>query len=226
MIIFIYVLFIIYESDENGKLIEFNRINDSSRNSNNNYANNYANNYSDNDNNKENFNTLFYKKQNTKTNKKSKTNIIKLEAGQYDENNNLITGEYQCSKCDVDKKEKDLYSYDEYNEYLKNTCQKPTEENPFMNPTVNDFGVEMPPEPCNVEDDEIKERIDESFNKNLFMDVSDLYEKQNSQRQFYTIPGSNIPDTINFANWLYSPKNTCKVNQSKCGSFEDIRYNR
>jgi hypothetical protein len=91
---------------------------------------------------------------------------------------------------------------------------------------MNDFGVDIAPSACNVDDDDIQERIDKNFAKDLFTEVSDVFERNNSQRQFYSIPGSSVPDTINFANWLYSPENTCKVDQSKCMKFEDLRYNR
>ena len=224
IIIFIYILFTIYDNDDNGKLTEFNKTNQSDQ--------------FDQSDQMDKINQTVDKIEgfsSVDSNIGDETDMVDkykyekkiiLEAGQYDENNKLVTAKYKCSKCDKKKKDNELYSYDKYEEYLKNTCRSPTPANPFMNPTVNDFGSEMPPKACNIEDDEIIDDITTSFNKDLFMDVSDLYERQNSQRQFYSIPGSSYPDTINFANWLYSPESTCKINQSKCSAFEDIRYNR
>lgn len=185
-IVFTYILFIIYDSDNLGKLNEH-----------------------------------YVTTQETDTEKIPK---IIIEAGQYDEQNELVTDIYQPAK--LKNKKKRTHSFDKNLEYLKNTCLQPTPANPFMNPTVNDFGVEMPPIACNVDDELIQDKMTDAFNKDLFTDVSDLFERQNSQRQFYSIPSSLPPDTVEFANWLYSPESTCKINQSKCGSFEDLRYNR
>lgn len=200
IIVFTYVLFVAFESDNDGKMetIKSAKSTDSVE-------------------------TFLNSSHNNK-------NII-LEAGQYDEQNKLVTDTYQSSKHDKSKKKRKMsqnkkYSFDNMTEYTKATCRKPTPANPFMNPTANDFGIEMPPQACNIDDEDIRDKVTTSFNQDLFMDVSDLFERQNSQRQFYAIPGSNYPDTIGFANWLYSPESTCKINQSKCGAFEDMRYNR
>ena len=43
--------------------------------------------------------------------------------------------------------------------------------------------------------------IDEKFNHDLFRDVSSVYGKRNSQRQFYTVPSTTIPNNqTSFAN--------------------------
>ena len=48
-------------------------------------------------------------------------------------------------------------------------------------------------------------------NDSLFRDVNDLFGKNNSQRQFYTVPGNSIPnDQDTFAKWLYATPKTCK----------------
>lgn len=200
VIIFTYLIFIIYDSDIESKQNELSRMNNS---------------------NLENFQS------NNQLDNKSETKIKIETAIVNDDNSNILTDNYQCSKCDKNKK-KIKHSFTDYENYRKSTCRKPSKSNPFMNYTINDFSNEndIEPQACNVEDDEIKEQIDENFKKDLFMDISDLFEKQNSQRQFYSIPGSSVPDTIGFANWLYSPEGNCKSNQLKCVSNEDLRYNR
>ena len=48
---------------------------------------------------------------------------------------------------------------------------------------------------------------------NLYKDVSDIFSKNNSQRQFYTTPVTTIPnDQGSFADWLYKTPPTCKEN--------------
>jgi hypothetical protein len=148
-------------------------------------------------------------------------NKIELESGYYDYENNLIIGKYQGSKkC----KNKVNYSLDEINEYKRNTCRKPTEDNPFMNSPIGDFENYDPPEACNVDDDEIKDKMVNMFNKDLFRDVGDLFERQNSQRMYYTIPYTTVPDQTGFANWLYGNHKTCRNDQKECLRYEDLRY--
>lgn len=147
-----------------------------------------------------------------------------IEAGEFDNEGNIIYNKYQGSS---DGQSNDVkYNYEEYDEYRRTTCREPTVDNPYMNPTVNDFGIEFPPEACNVDDENIQEKITDSFNDGLFRDVSDAFEIRNSQRQFYTVPNMNPPDTISFAKWLYKPEDICKVDQMKCLRYEDIRYKR
>jgi len=151
-------------------------------------------------------------------------NDITIETGGYDSNGNLKLGPYRNSKKKNRKNIK--YSIDDYNNFKKATCRIPTKDNPFMNPIITDFEMEMPPEACNADDDLIKEKIGDAFNDDLFMDVTDLFERQNSQRQYYTLPHMNPPDQTAFANWLYGTGNICKNDQSKCLRYEDIRFKR
>ena len=42
-------------------------------------------------------------------------------------------------------------------------------------------------------------------------DVNDIFGKNNSQRQFYTVPGNQVPnDQGSFAQWCYGQPKTCK----------------
>ena len=46
-------------------------------------------------------------------------------------------------------------------------------------------------------------------------DVNDIFGKNNSQRQFYTVPGNQVPnDQGSFAQWLYGTPKTCKEGNS------------
>lgn len=113
-------------------------------------------------------------------------------------------------------------------------CTKPTIDNPFMNVTMKDYMnldkngqiIDRPPA-CDTDNTEIKKLIDESFNNNLYKDVSDVFGKINSQRQFVTMPYTQIPNKQDeFARWLYLNPKTCKEDQDKCLLYEDIKNKR
>lgn len=145
-----------------------------------------------------------------------------IVVGNYDSNGNLYFD---------DKKEdeiKNLYfTTDEIHNYNEATCKRPTADNPFMNPSITEYNTFNPPVACNADNEEIKALIEEKFNANLFMDIDDLYDMKNSQRQFYTIPMPAIPnDQTEFANWLYRNETTCKENQDQCLRYEDLRFKR
>lgn len=106
------------------------------------------------------------------------------------------------------------------------SCRKPTKDNPFMNPPISDFNTDAPAA-CNADDENIKNSINKEFKRDLYMDVDDIFEKMNSQRQFYTIPNTSIPNQqTEFAQWLYRVPQTCKEDQEQCLRYEDLRYKR
>lgn len=114
-----------------------------------------------------------------------------------------------------------------------NECTPPTIDNPFMNVTMKDYLnikdgkiVDRPPA-CDVGQALVKKQIDDTFNNNLYRDVSDVFGKMNSQRQFYTMPWTTIPNKQDeFARWLYLNPKTCKEDQDYCLRYEDIRAKR
>ena len=121
----------------------------------------------------------------------------------------------------------EIYKTDEIINANKHSCKEPTENNPFMNPTNNDFGQEDIPKACNVEDDEIHNKAINFLNKDLYRNTQDLFDLHNSQRQFYAVPNRRIvPNTVNFAKLLYDSPQTCKENQTNCLKYEDLRFNR
>ena len=89
-------------------------------------------------------------------------------------------------------------------------CIKPTKENPFMNAMTYDSRYKQ--SACASYDiEKLQKNIDEFFNDNLYKDISDIYNKRSSQRQFFTMPYTTFPnDSGNFAKWLYGEPNTCK----------------
>lgn len=153
-----------------------------------------------------------------------KNKNYKLQAGYYDADNHLNIGIKQKPSC---KQNNDsLYTVDEMINYEKNTCRKPTVDNPFMNTAAVEYGSENPPAACNANDEDIKENIKVNFNKDLFRDVDDLWEKMNSQRQFYTMPNTGVPNNqTEFAKWLYKlpDSSQCKIEQGdSCLRYDDL----
>lgn len=128
---------------------------------------------------------------------------------------------------------KKQYQYEEMSriEGFKDVeCSKPTLDNPFMNATMKDYMnivdgkiVDRPPA-CIITEPEVKKEVDELFNNNLYRDVDDIFGKMNSQRQFYTMPSTTIPnDRESFQKWLYDSPMTCKEDQNYCLRYDDIR---
>lgn len=121
------------------------------------------------------------------------------------------------------------------NDEKENVCTEPTLDNPFMNVTMKDFLnidsktnriIDRPPA-CSSENPDIKKKMDKYFNNNLFKDVNDVFGKMNSQRQFFTMPWTTIPNAQEeFAKWLYLNPKTCKEDQDYCLKYEDIRAKR
>ena len=107
-------------------------------------------------------------------------------------------------------------------------CDAPTRNNPFMNVTMHDLMENRyRPPACPITDPAIKKKMNEDFYYNVFRDVDDVFNRKHSQRQFYTMPSTTIPNhQTDFARWLYQSPETCKENQLNCLKYEDVRYNR
>lgn len=148
-----------------------------------------------------------------------------IESGFYDSEGNLVVGpHYGINDTNPTKID---YSADELIQYQQARCKKSTRENPFMNPLVSEYGTENVPVPCNGDDEDIKDVIEDNFHEDLYRDIDDLFNVKNSQRQFYTIAGPQVPpDQPAFANWLYKMENTCKDDQEQCLRYEDLRFKR
>jgi hypothetical protein len=148
-----------------------------------------------------------------------------IESGRYDSDNHLSIGTLSKPSETLRKNPESLYTIDELIDYKKNTCRRPTTENPFMNPSSIEYGTEAPVA-CNADDESIKESIRVNFNHQLFRDVDEVFERENSQRQFYTMPNTQVPNQqSNFADWLYKvpTSDICKEDQTACLRYDDIR---
>ncbi|MFB6196713.1 MAG: hypothetical protein ABEI52_00375 [Halobacteriaceae archaeon] len=91
-------------------------------------------------------------------------------------------------------------------------CVRPTHDNPFMNVLVSDV-ADFPNRPpaCPPTTRRVKEKIERNFSHNLYRDVDDVFERNSSSRQFYTMPSTTVPnDRETFARWLYHTGPTIK----------------
>ena len=98
----------------------------------------------------------------------------------------------------------------------------PTTENPFMNINLITDNKEKEAPPASWNNDEVQKDIEDKFGYNLYRDVGDLYGKSNSQRQYYTMPSTTIPNNqTSFAKWCYSVGPTCKEKSIYCAPEMD-----
>ncbi len=157
---------------------------------------------------------------------KSDKNII-FESGYIDSDGNYKIGK---NYADIDitqwKKEQEnlnkKISWDKNQVYNKATCRKPTVDNPFTNIVFTDYlDASNVAEPCNSDDQAIQTDMQNLYNSTIYRNVDDVFERENSQRMFYTVPIRTIPnDQTNFANWLYKTGPTCKENSQNCTYYE------
>lgn len=97
-------------------------------------------------------------------------------------------------------------------------CTTSTAQNPFANHLLGDDPARPPA--CAFDDhaDEVRA----NFNRGLVRNEYDVYDRENSQRQFMTMPvTTSTPDTVAFANFCYGQagKKTCKEDPSMCTGF-------
>lgn len=97
---------------------------------------------------------------------------------------------------------------------------RPTAANPFMNVLLDEIKYNPTRPPADsVSDPKNQVILDDYFRIQWFNDPTDVFGKNQSQRQFYTMPSTSIPsDQGSFQNWLYLiPGKTCKEgNRDAC----------
>jgi hypothetical protein len=96
-------------------------------------------------------------------------------------------------------------------------CIKPNKENPFMNPNIIDYdNLNNNIKSCDIDNNKIQKSINNYFKLPVYKDVIDIYDKNFSERQFYTMPATTIPnDQESLGKWLYGRKKTCKENNGE-----------
>jgi len=87
---------------------------------------------------------------------------------------------------------------------------KPTLSNPFMNVLLTDY-VDNPQRGEAASRENVQEDVETKFDFNLYREIDDVYRRNHSERQFFTMPYTTIPnDQGGFASWLYKTGKTEK----------------
>ncbi len=89
----------------------------------------------------------------------------------------------------------------------------PTSRNLFMNVLLDEIKYNPDrPEAATVGNPTVKQTMDDFFRVQWFSDPTDVFGKNQGQRQFITQPSTTVPnDQGSFADWLYKiPGKTCK----------------
>ena len=82
-------------------------------------------------------------------------------------------------------------------------CHMPTKNNPFMNYTIGDL-IDNPNRLPACKYDNVKKKIKDNFKSHIYIDYSELWGKFISDRNFYTMPNTDIVnDQTKFALWCY-----------------------
>jgi len=105
-------------------------------------------------------------------------------------------------------------------------CTDTDLENPFMNPTIVDIQYNPDrPEACPVYREGVKEEVEDNFQKRVFKDVTDIWGRDYSAREFYTVPNTTIPNKqTQYAEWLYGTGATCKEGNGLECEKKNYRY--
>lgn len=96
----------------------------------------------------------------------------------------------------------------------------PTAANPFMNvmiPEIKDNPTR--PEAAATDDPVVKQQLDDLFRTNFYNDPTDVFGRNQSQRQFITMPSTSVPnDRESLQNWLYNivPQNCKSGGRAAC----------
>jgi hypothetical protein len=89
----------------------------------------------------------------------------------------------------------------------------PTARNLFMNVLLDEYKYNPErPAAAPVTDPLVKQTLDDYFRVQWFSDPTDVFGKNQNQRQFVTQPSTSVPnDRESYQNWLYKiPGKTCK----------------
>ena len=116
------------------------------------------------------------------------------------------------------------YKLDEYMPTEEKKCRKSNVKNPFMNFILGDLYNNTSDLPACDEEEDV---IQENFRHNIYQDVTDIWDKQISDRQFFTLSSTKtLNNQKGFAEWLYGDSGKCKSTGQDCLKVRDNRYHR
>ena len=90
---------------------------------------------------------------------------------------------------------------------------QPSARNPFMNVLIDEYKYKPKrAKAASVMDPSIQVTLDDFFRTEFARDPTDVFGRNQSQREFITMPSTSIPnDQESYQNWLYKiPGKTCK----------------
>ena len=124
----------------------------------------------------------------------------------------IINKNYKILNIENNDDPLDIINIDSNNNNDSEGCKLPTKVNPFMNPTFKDYEDGNLMKACNSYDNSVIRNMENEYlTSGLYKDQFDIFNKQHSQREFYTMPvNSIINDSIKFAEWCYKTPPTCK----------------
>jgi len=112
----------------------------------------------------------------------------------------------------IDEINTDVYRIPEIDNPMMNQNTFDLYENKKAIPTYNNPGV--------------KRKVEETLDSQVFKDSNDLFNRRNSQRQWYTMPNTEAMNRqTEFAKWCYMTPPTCKEgNGLQCANDIPTRY--
>lgn len=106
-------------------------------------------------------------------------------------------------------------------------CTRSTVDNPFMNPTIVDIQDSPNRDPAcsSATNEKVKELVEKNFSKRVMKDVNDIWGRNFSAREFYTVPSTTIPNKqTEYAEWLYGTGATCKEGNGNACVANNYRH--
>jgi len=109
----------------------------------------------------------------------------------------------------------------------KDVFREPDEDNPMMNQNYFDLYENKKAVPT-YNNPGMKRKVEETLDAGIFKDSNDLFNRRNSQRQWYTMPNTEAMNKqTEFAKWCYMTPPTCKEgNGLQCANNLHNRLNR
>ena len=109
----------------------------------------------------------------------------------------------------------------------KDIFREPDDDNPMMNQNTFDLYENKKAVPT-YNNPGMKRKVEETLDNGIFKDSNDLFNRRNSQRQWYTMPNTEAMNKqTEFAKWCYMTPPTCKEgNGLQCANNLHNRLNR
>lgn len=107
----------------------------------------------------------------------------------------------------------------------KDVFREPDEDNPMMNQNTFDLYENKKAVPT-YNNPGMKRKVEETLDAGVYKDSNDLFNRRNSQRQWYTMPNTEAMNKqTEFAKWCYMTPPTCKEgNGLQCANDIPTRY--